>query len=577
MPLPMSCVAVCEHHMLANKTKFCTLNLQHLTPALYDHNYNIHLTWQLVGFSDLNKVERYLDPVRLNPLALATLVALAALSVPAAFGHGLGGDQAPPVSFGDMEVTVQTNLNPSDITVGDLDTADMQIRFFDTLTNQTLPQVTYRVEIYQGGALLARNLFYDDDGVLNVEIRPKGNCAENELWRCTYYYGSEHISAPGALYAQGSQRPVIMGPIFEKGGLYNIRIDIEGATSPKALLSDILSYDTFVSVAQDQFFTIQTADAIEYPAVVKTYYDEVYNFAYEDTDNSISFDMPFDWDPAYIEQVFVVHEEIRIPKEFAPYSAGKQFKGYVNGVELGARALINDPYSYTDMNVIHFLVTNSDLDNINTQLGSSNHDNKVMNLLLVPQEEEILTTTQEFYLVDTDDFERVPTDVSIQWDLSYGGGDTIPFEITFLDNAGQLIKDVRYGFWLIEDEQILFEEHGDSEDGPGILATEGIDVQSVHIPSSGAYRLDVIVYGTGLEYDQTHAGVGTALLDVGVGTVPLDTSLDSTQPDTMPATQQAVPDWVRNSAGWWAAGEIDDQSFLQSIGFLIQEGILAVD
>ena len=513
---------------------------------------------------------------------LLAVVALAALTAPAAFGHGLGGDQAPPISFGGMEVTVQTDLSPSDITVGDLDTADMQIRFFDTLTNQTLPQVTYRVEIYQDGALLARNLFYDNDGVLNVEIRPRGNCAELDLWRCTDYYGSEHISSPGALYAEGSQRPVIMGPIFEKGGLYNIRVDIEGATSPKALISETLSYDTFISVAQDQFFTIQTADATEYPTVIKTYYDEVSNFVFDETDNSIYFEMPFDWNPLYVEQVIVVHEEIRVPKEFVPYSEGKQFKGYVNNVELGARALINDPYSYRDMNVVHFLVTNKDLENINNQLGSSNHNNKLMTLKLVPQE-EIVTNTQDFYLVDMTAFERVPTDVSIEWESAYGGGDTIPFKITFLDDSEQLIKDIRYGYWLIEGDEILAEGHGDDEDSLGILSTEGIDTQHIRIPAAGQYRLDVVVYGTGLNYDQTHAGIGTALLDVGPSQVDgaaeqavQEQAVQEQAVQEQAVQEQAIPDWVRTSAGWWAAGDIGDDSFLQSLEFLIREGIISV-
>jgi len=37
--------------------------------------------------------------------------------IPDAFGHGLGGDQAPPLTFGDMEVTVRTQLSPSDLTM----------------------------------------------------------------------------------------------------------------------------------------------------------------------------------------------------------------------------------------------------------------------------------------------------------------------------------------------------------------------------------------------------------------------------------------------------------------------------
>ena len=52
-------------------------------------------------------------------------------------------------------------------------------------------------------------------------------------------------------------RPTITGPIFVKGGLYQITIDIEAATSPRTVLAERLSYDTFVSVAQEQNFFIQ--------------------------------------------------------------------------------------------------------------------------------------------------------------------------------------------------------------------------------------------------------------------------------------------------------------------------------
>ena len=171
---------------------------------------------------------------------------------------------------------------------------------------------------------------------------------------------------------------------------------------------------------------------------------------FDESDHSIYFEMPFDWSPDYVEQVFVVHEEVRVPKEFAPYSEGRQFIGYVNGVQLGARALINDPYSYEDTNVIHFLVTNTDLENINAELGSNNHDNRLMTLKLVPQD-EVVANTQEFYLVDTVNFERVPTNVVVQWDSAYGAGDNIPFEIAFFDDAGNLVKDARYGYLLVQD------------------------------------------------------------------------------------------------------------------------------
>ena len=37
-----------------------------------------------------------------------------------------------------------------------------------------------------------------------------------------------------------------------------------------------------------------------------------------------------------------------------------------------------------------------------------------------------------------------------------------------------------------------------------------------------------------------------------------------------------VPSWVKNNAGWWAEGTIDDDSFVQGIQFLIKEGIMKV-
>jgi hypothetical protein len=469
-----------------------------------------------------------------------------------------------------MAVTVRTELTPSDITVGDVDDVNMKIRFFDTLTDTTLEKVTYRIEVWQSGDLLARNLFYDLDGVLNVKIKPQAGCNEVELWRCTVYGGSEHVTAPGALFVQGEGRPSMTGPIFVQGGLYNIRVDIEGATSPKTVLATLLSYDTFVSIAQEQDFLIQTANAEEIPVVVKTYYDEVENFEFDTTDNSIYFDMPFDWSPDYVELVQVVHEEVRVPKDFAPYAEGKQFKGYVNGVEIDQRALLNDPYTYEDTNIVHFLITNAELTKISNAM-TSNDDMDIMKLKLVPQS-EVSKTSTEFYLVDTENFEKVPTTVNVSWDGRYGAGDEIPFEITFFDEDRNLIKDVKYAYSLIdENEQIVETSSGDDPNNPGIVSTEGIDIPQIFVPSQGQYRLDILVYGTGLDYDPTYSGIGSAIIEIGPS-LPKDTitpPIDITPP-------VAIPEWIKNNAGWWANGDIDDNSFVQGIQYLIKEEIMRI-
>jgi len=494
--------------------------------------------------------------------------------LPNAFAHGLGGDQAPPISFGGMEVTVRTQLSPSDITVGEVDSANMQVRFFDTLTDKNLDKVTYRVEVWQSGELLARNLFYDLDGRLDVKIKPNPTCNKNHLEECSIYGGSEHVSAPGALYVQGAActdenldicgRPSITGPIFVKGGLYKIRVDIEAATSPKTVLANLLSYETFVSVAQEQDFFIKSANAEEIPVIIKTYYDDVDNFKFDQSDNSISFDMPFDWNPSYVDLVQVVHEEVRVPKSFTPYEEGKQFKGYVNGIEIDQRALLNDPYSYDDTNIVHFLITKNELQKINEKLGSNNYDNKKMDLKLVPLSGASKSST-EFYLVDTVKYQKVPTTVNISWDGKYGANQEIPFEFTFFNDNRDLIKDIHYAYFVFDEfDNEIASNIGDNTSMLGILSTEGIDVQRIFVPSQGQFRIDVKVLGTGLDYAPKYAGIGSAIIEIGPGS-----------PDSAPV-KASIPSWIKNNAGWWSDGSIDDNSFVQGIQYLIKEKILKI-
>ena len=93
--------------------------------------------------------------------------------------------------------------------------------------------------------------------------------------------------------------------------------------------------------------------------------------------------MPFDWAPDYIDLVAVVHEEIRIPKNYEPYSIENDFVGYVDGVQVDNRALLVDPYSSETENIIHFLVTGSELKRINDVLGPDHYDSKEMFLSLI--------------------------------------------------------------------------------------------------------------------------------------------------------------------------------------------------
>lgn len=51
--------------------------------------------------------------------------------------------------------------------------------------------------------------------------------------------------------------------------------------------------------------------------------------------------------------------------------------------------------------------------------------------------------------------------------------------------------------------------------------------------------------------------------------VPATTNLES--------SSNEIPAWIKNNAGWWADGSIDDNAFVQGIQFLIKNGIIVVN
>jgi len=470
------------------------------------------------------------------------------------FGHGGGGDVAPPVSFQGKDVTVSTTFDPKDITVG-VDKATISLRFFDATTNENINYVTYQVELWKGDDLLARTLFYDEDGDLLIDVKPVSDCSEIDLWKCTKYFGQIHPIA-GGYYTFGTNNPQIKGPIFVQGGLYYLKVEIVGATSPQTLLATPLFFELFVSIAEEFNFEIPKAQAESIPVVIKTYYDDVSNFNFIQSDNSISFDMPFNWNPNYISQVKLVHEEVKVPKSFSPYSAESTFNGYVDGIQIDSRLIVVDPYSDEDNNVIHFMVSGDELKRINDALGPSHYDKSTMLFKLVPQG-EIQKNSLE---IKSDS----GATIKIAWESSIGGSDVISFEFTFFDENRDLLKDIRFGYSLFDESGMeLILNMGTDPNNPGIMAMEGISTQQITIPSQDIYRIQVAIFGQGIN-DQTYAGFAEGILELGPGVV------------TTPKQEISIPDWVRNNAGWWAEGQIGDSDFASGIEYMIKEKIIIV-
>ena len=42
------------------------------------------------------------------------------------------------------------------------------------------------------------------------------------------------------------------------------------------------------------------------------------------------------------------------------------------------------------------------------------------------------------------------------------------------------------------------------------------------------------------------------------------------------STGNGIPSWVKNNAGWWADGQIDDETFVDGIQYLVSNGIIKI-
>ncbi|MCI0501867.1 MAG: peptidase, partial [Epsilonproteobacteria bacterium] len=155
------------------------------------------------------------------------------MSFPLSFAQHHGGQQAPPISFGTGEVTVSTTLIPADFTPEKYTDANLKIRFFDPTSNINIESVSYRVQIFYGTELVANQMFFDKDGELDIKIQPKSECQQEELWKCTKYYGDVDPVVPNALASTPTSIPVISGPVFVNSGQYTVKTDIIGAKNPK--------------------------------------------------------------------------------------------------------------------------------------------------------------------------------------------------------------------------------------------------------------------------------------------------------------------------------------------------------
>jgi len=93
----------------------------------------------------------------------------------------------------------------------------------------------------------------------------------------------------------------------------------------------------------------------------------------------------------------------------------------------------------------------------------------------------------------------------------------------------------------------------------------------------GLQKFAVIIYGTGPVYSEPDpAKFGYVLFDVDLQSKQsVSGSLETLTP-TPVESETSIPSWIKNNAGWWADGMIDDGSFVSGIQWLISNGVMNI-
>ena len=483
---------------------------------------------------------------------LFSFAILFVMSVSPAYAQHHSGALAPPIDFEGLQVALSTILSPEDFTYEDEKNANLSVRFFDSETDTNIQSVTYRIQIFHEDVLVANEYFFDEDGKLDLKIKPTTGCQEKEPWKCTEYYGEKHAIA-GAYYARGDSLPTIQGPVFDKSGQYNVKVSIVGATNPKTMTTTDLLFETFLHLPQREIFLVKTANAEEFPISIKSYNGEISNFAYDESLKKISYEIPHQ--SGNIDSHPYNHPSnkqiISIKEGFSTFQQGYDVEILVNGKAIQESSFRVDG-SVPGENIIRVEIPHEEWDSIKDKESDAG-----------PIKMEILsgekTELSQLDFVFENGFTAKAT-----WDSKLQTGKDIPITFSFFDQSNAEAKNILFAYSITDkDGNEVFSNIGATETYLGILATHGIVQESVWIPSDEQYTLKLILTG------QNSKNFEKFLVSESKFSI-------SSQNDSSKKLDSSVPTWIKSNAGWWADGTLDDDSFFQGIQFLIKEGFMTV-
>ena len=475
-----------------------------------------------------------------------------------AYGDGFAMENLPPASVGNLKLSLFVKLDPAIITNDINKDRTLTLRLFDADTNQTIPHDTFLITVTKHDQLLLRDKFHTHDGQLTLVINPT-----KTIGKWTVYGNQDDVLGWTPDYAGQPIR--LLAPILGEGGLYHINVQLISFQNDKNSFSvdQIPNFDSYLSVGD---ITNQTISYQNNPYGIQliSYYDKVNNINFDESSKRFTWSMPFDWNTTrFADRPIFIHEELHVPKAFKDFSNTPTYSASAQGFALTGRRIIVDPYTQGDNMIVHLFLNKLDIDSIAKTVPAGT---TTMTFTLAPEKPNVQTSSS--LLTDFGGWH-----IKLGWNpKSLTANSQNNLQLSFLDafTEQQVTGDVSYDIQLQDTSgSTLWSK-------TGALAKAGIDSQSINLPGNGIYSIVVkmnSVTTNGLP-DTTRSGMGRGNVVI-PSTATEDESIQPGQ--TTNATQSIViPNWIRNNAKWWHDGSIDDNTFVQGIQYMIQNGIMKI-
>ena len=447
------------------------------------------------------------------------------------YGHGIGSETFPPVDLNGKLVTLEVSSSQSDPDVSDDQQISISLIDFDS--NITLRDVTFLVKSERGEQFLFEQEFKADNGfiVFNFVSEETDSILVEE---------DESNSLFGSLLGFESRMIHVKGPNLSDGGLYKLDISVLTADDYSQKLEIPPVFNAGISIAQTSVHNFIDPNFGEQNIHVVTYYDEISDFQYDPNVKEIRFSMPFEWSESNINQTSVVHQELVIPKTFGDLLVSG-FTMYINGIQLSEDIVTIDDF-FSDERIVHFIIYQRELMNV----FENDSDQNGMDFIIKPNHNYVhlgsVTDNGQFKILTSWEPENLKSNSNVK----------IIFDVTDIFLKNRLVS-TNYEFSMTQGDKIIFEQDGISTDSPNEH-----NIVEFMIPEdvSGIVNLNF------KNLDNNNLAKTS---------IPIVIDRITHQNDEV-----SIPDWIRNNASWWSQEQIDDNTFIQGIEYLIKKQVITI-